>query len=814
MNILQMNPPDLFKRAVISAVLAGFTGIATQTVHASTAYGDINNFDTVNDTGTECHGFEIELEDTCSTDITYTYDWNHYGTPLISEDKTSNPGHTNVIVRYAAKYDAVSGTWSAYTAVPTGTIAPTDGHMFTDPSVNFGGEHFGVGYINQPTAIRYHWLQDNGAGSLVLGPQVQVATPTFVYYPPVAAAPGIPAVPPRVQAAIKPPAPPAVAAGPAKEFGEPVWVKEIRTTSHNANEVKLRDLVSDNPNEPNDKNWRNGEPDEVEAEWQLLQTEYAKTNGGPNGELGAAAENLNNENEVVTRRYEFYKYLGPIDPETGEAKAGSVGPDGIHGKKQYTNTVVVGIYLGAQMSAVDVAGRLGLIDHLNDGEEGFPYVPRTVVIGGAGFFTTTNSGALPAGMTFDEYTGVIAGTPTESGVFNYTIGADDGIDSIVKSYTFTIAPSGQELPSQFIVDASPATPEGGTVTGNGLYGAGAVVTLTATPALGHALLNWTENGRVVSTDVTYAFTANVNRSLVANFIAGNVIRGNALPPQGGTVTGGGGFAFGVNSNITLTATAKAGYTFVNWTENGVEVSTNLTCSVNTATNHSLVAHFLGNTAVNATVDVPGGGLVLGAGFYGLGETVTLTAVENPGYGFWGWTVNGDIVGYDYNYTLVAECETNVTANFYPVANLTLTSTPTNGGVGYGDGTYWLGGTAYIEAVPNPGFKFVNWTTNGVEFSASSTNYVTLDADTVLVAHFAEKDEDRVTHLDFDGHRSHFNFTGAPGSSYVLQRSTNLVNWTDIRTNMAPANGSFSDDDDFHDRGGVAPSSAYYRIIRR
>jgi hypothetical protein len=46
---------------------------------ASIAYGSINNFDTVNDTGTECHGFEIEIEDCHSTDITYTY--NHYGAP-------------------------------------------------------------------------------------------------------------------------------------------------------------------------------------------------------------------------------------------------------------------------------------------------------------------------------------------------------------------------------------------------------------------------------------------------------------------------------------------------------------------------------------------------------------------------------------------------------------------------------------------------------------------------------------------------------------------------------------------------------------
>ena len=53
---------------------------------ASTAYGTLNNFDCVNDTGVEAHGFEIEIDDVHSKDITYTYDYNHYGIPKIIED--------------------------------------------------------------------------------------------------------------------------------------------------------------------------------------------------------------------------------------------------------------------------------------------------------------------------------------------------------------------------------------------------------------------------------------------------------------------------------------------------------------------------------------------------------------------------------------------------------------------------------------------------------------------------------------------------------------------------------------------------------
>ena len=129
----------------------------------------------MNDTSNVCHGFEIELDDIHTTDITYTYDYNHYGTPKITEFTTSDSigSHTNVL-------EAVwtNSGWSAYTAIPTNNIPATQGHAFTNPSLNFGGEHFGVGFRTTPTKVYYHWLTNSGA-SLVRGPQVNVSTPVF-----------------------------------------------------------------------------------------------------------------------------------------------------------------------------------------------------------------------------------------------------------------------------------------------------------------------------------------------------------------------------------------------------------------------------------------------------------------------------------------------------------------------------------------------------------------------------------------------------------------------------------------------------------
>ena len=98
---------------------------------ASTAYGTVNNFDCVNHTGVEAHGFEIELDDIHSTDISYTYDYNHYSIPRITEDNT-DPLHPKVFIRYAATRKP-DGTWTAFTAIPSGPISPTQGHQFTNP---------------------------------------------------------------------------------------------------------------------------------------------------------------------------------------------------------------------------------------------------------------------------------------------------------------------------------------------------------------------------------------------------------------------------------------------------------------------------------------------------------------------------------------------------------------------------------------------------------------------------------------------------------------------------------------------------------
>jgi len=577
----------------------------SQAASASTAYGDLNNFDAVNDTGQECHGFEIELDDVRSTDITYTYDWNHYGAPKIRED-LSDPLHPKVFVRYESAKNT-DGTWVAYTAVPAVPLAPTDGHSCTNPAVNDGCEHFGVGYYGAPTAIRYNWLVDI-AGNLALGPAVAVATPSWTYNPPVLqnpAAPPDPVLNPVVQPAevlaVIPAPEVEIPAG--KAFGAPVWMKVIKTTTHNANPVALADLISDDVDGDGEAEWRNNEPDEVESEWKLVQNRADDADA----QAALAPDDMGDDgSEVVTRRYEFYEYNDPnpigsgsIDAENGEAMCDAVAADGIHGVGTTTVTdidgehefdcgalEVVGNYIGAQMAAFAAEAPLGLVDHLQPADTTEAYTPRTVVVGGNSPYTITlTAGSLPPGMMLADYTddsgnvipGVLSGTPGSGGSYAFTVQVTDD-DGTVASKDYTLEVTGPVAPQQFRLDVGSSGTGSGTISVNGIdcgatcnvkLDAGTTASLIAAPAADSVFAGW---GGVCSGTADCSVTMDADAFVSAAFDKKRFTLTVARAGGGTGRVSGGGIDCGstctttqdIGTQVTLNAAPDAGMVFSGW----------------------------------------------------------------------------------------------------------------------------------------------------------------------------------------------------------------------------------------------------------
>ena len=227
-----------------------------------------------------------------------------------------------------------------------------------------------------------------------------------------------------------------------------------------------------------------------------------------------------------------------------------------------------------------------------------------------------------------------------------------------------------------------ANPVGsGSIGGTGRYRRGETCTLTAIPNTGYSFNRWTKNGSTVSTNNPYSFQVNGNASYVAVFnLNSYTITATANPTTGGTVSGGGTYNHG--STCTLTANPNSGYSFVGWTINGTQVSTNSTYSFTVTENASYVAVFdLNSYTITASANPTAGGTVSGEGTYNYGSTCTLTATPNTGYSFVGWTKNGSQVSTDQTYSFTVTENASYEAVFIVSEyQITVIPSPVEGGI--------------------------------------------------------------------------------------------------------------------------------------
>ena len=133
-------------------------------------------------------------------------------------------------------------------------------------------------------------------------------------------------------------------------------------------------------------------------------------------------------------------------------------------------------------------------DTLPDGKVGEAYSQTLTATGTAPITWSISGGARPDGLTLDETTGEISGTPTTAGTASFTVKAENSAGSDTKELSITIT---KAAPTEYTVTVT----SGGNGTASASPAkavAGAEITLTAKPDEGYRFKEW----EVMSGNVT------------------------------------------------------------------------------------------------------------------------------------------------------------------------------------------------------------------------------------------------------------------------------------------------------------------------
>jgi uncharacterized repeat protein (TIGR02543 family) len=479
MNASRWIRTSLLGAALAVASLAMPVAAPAQT---ATVYGLLTNFDVVNDTGQDGHGFEIQIEGLQANDVTYTFGGQRYGAATIE------PYATGIYVRWTSPWDAGAEQFTQRT-IPHLANTPFAGtcYLWGAGYDTSGCEHFGVSARANGTRTTYRWLvadpQTPGA-LLAVDPPVAIPVPTWTVTPPAQ-----PVAQPVLVAEIQAPDPPEA----PQLYGDAQWVKVFKTELPRP--VSLDELLTGNAIVPQD-------PGQVEVAWDILQADP------PSGGKQRRHQNqggIAHGTRAVVRRYELYRYTGAYDPATHQVVCGGDGlcTAPLDGE--------LGDYIGAQMAAANVEPNG--ITITKSGSGSVSSSDRVLACGsacGASYdlgtvVTLTASGS--SGQAFTGWTGACSGTATTCDVTitgDLTVGA-----AFSPVYGLSIGRSGKGT----VASVQSGIDCGKTCSAK--FVQGVTVTLTAAPATGGQFVSW--SGDCSGTALTCSLTLTRDTKVQANF---------------------------------------------------------------------------------------------------------------------------------------------------------------------------------------------------------------------------------------------------------------------------------------------------------
>ena len=265
----------------------------------------------------------------------------------------------------------------------------------------------------------------------------------------------------------------------------------------------------------------------------------------------------------------------------------------------------------------------------------------------------------------------------------------------------------------------------GTVEGGGAYPEQSNVYLTAYPNPGWAFDHWTGG----YTDNPYLFTIVNDVTVTAYFVQEEyTLSVNALPTEGGIVTGGGTYHYG--DMATLTATANTGYTFVSWNDGNSNAMR--TVEVTGDAEYNAIFTQGGVTMYTVTVvsENPLLGSVTGGGTFPEGAVTQISATPSPSARFVSW----DDGNTDNPRSVTVTGNVTYTAKFEVLQSYTITVVSANPAMGTveGSGTFMEGSVVSISATPLAGYYFIGWD----DGNADNPRTITVMQNATYIAQFA------------------------------------------------------------------------------
>jgi len=264
------------------------------------------------------------------------------------------------------------------------------------------------------------------------------------------------------------------------------------------------------------------------------------------------------------------------------------------------------------------------------------------------------------------------------------------------------------------------------------------IELNAGPANGYLFTHWSgdidstsDNPLSLIVDQDYSITANFEKKsyeLTVNTegegaVSEEIAQQKSTDYEHGTV-------------VELTAEPAEGWQLVEWTGDVTGTDNPIQITVN---DPKEVTAIFEKKTLGLTVNTTGNGSLTKTpeqSEYEYGTEVTLEATPDEGWKFKEWT--GDIDSTDNPITITITNNTELTANFNKVNyELTATANPSEGGsVSPTSGTFELGTEVRVEATPNEGWAFTNWT-GDIESSENPLAF-TIDKKMDVIANFEDQ----------------------------------------------------------------------------